>query len=72
MTSKMRITQGCKNALTFLTPDIAILNLPNKLFNNSEIDWPKDYSFSNFCTQTMFIGLNLPFNISKLLVKGKK
>ena len=40
--------------------------------NNSEINWPKDDLFGNFYTQTMFIGLHLPFNIRKLLKNGVK
>ena len=60
--------QGCKNVLTFLTPDIANFNFLTRFSNNLEINWPKHYLFSNFCTQTRFTGLNLPFNTSKLLI----
>ena len=63
--------QGCKNMLTFLTPAIANFNFLTRFCNNLEINWPKHYLFSNFCTQNRFIGLNLPFNTSKLLIRGQ-
>ena len=40
--------------------------------NNLEISWPKHYLFSNFCIQNRFTGINIPINISKLLIKGPK
>ena len=58
-----KIAQGCKNAMNFLTPDIATKNLPNTFLHNFRENWSTHYLFSIFCTKNRCKCFNLPFNV---------